>query len=141
MRTKRDRNCVHPTLDGELQVLFVFGRQRRYPYRDAGQIDALMLSQHAAVDDFAFRILSVHRHHVELDEPVGEQDARPRFQIFRQRREGSRDQRRGPGNIAWGDRQPLAGLQLHRDTVFEPAGADLRSLQIAQDADRLAFFA
>ena len=47
----------------------------------------------------------------------------------------------GPGNIARGNGQPLARLELHRDAVLQPAGADLRSLQIAQDANRLAFFA
>ena len=35
----------------------------------------------------------------------------------------------------------LSCLELHRDAVLQPAGADLRSLQIAQNANRLAFFA
>ena len=52
----RRRHC----LMRELQVLFVLLRQRRHAHRDAGQIDALVLAQHAAVDDFAFHIVAVH---------------------------------------------------------------------------------
>ena len=47
----------------------------------------------------------------------------------------------GAGDIARSNGQPLSGLELHRDAVFQPAGADLGPLQIAQDTDRFPFFA
>ncbi len=59
-----DGDGVHSVADGELQILFVLGGQGRYPHRDARQVDALVLAQHAAVDHLALRVLPVHGHHV-----------------------------------------------------------------------------
>ena len=135
-----DGDGVHAIVDCELQVLFVLGGQRRHAHRDAGQIDALVLAQHAAVDDLALRVLPVNGQHVQLNQSVGEQNARPRLQIFRQRGKGGGDESIGAGDIAGSNGEPLSRLKLHRDAVLQPAGADLGSLQIAQDTDRLAFF-
>ena len=128
-------------MDGELQILFVLAGERRHPHRDAGQIDALVFAQHAAVDHLALRVLSVDGQYVEFNQAVGEQDACAWLQIFRECWKGGGDQGRGPGDIAGRNGQSLASLELHRDTVLEPPGAYLRSLQIAQDTNRFRFFA
>ena len=60
------------------------------------------------------------------------------LQVLRQRLEGGAHQRGRALHIARRDRQPLAGHQLHRLVVLQPAGADLRPLQVGQNADRLA---
>ena len=44
---------VDAVLEGELEVLGIFFGQRGNAHRNAGQIDALVFAQHAAVDDFA----------------------------------------------------------------------------------------
>ena len=62
----------------------------------------------------------------------------PRLKVLGQRLEGGADQRRGAGDLARGDREALARDQLHRLVVLQLAGADLRPLQIGENADRLA---
>ncbi len=62
----------------------------------------------------------------------------PDFEIFGQRRKCRRNHAGGAGDIARRDSEALPRLQLNRFAVVQPAGADLRSLQIAQDTDVLA---
>jgi hypothetical protein len=83
----------------------------------------------------------IHFVDAQLDEAVGEQNARALLDVFRQGLEGGADQGCGAGNIARRDGEPLAGLEQHRLVIFQLGGADLGSLQVAQDAQRLALFA
>ena len=50
---KGDGDGVHAVFEGEFKVLGVFFRERRNAHRNAGQVDALVLAQQAAVDDVA----------------------------------------------------------------------------------------
>ena len=77
----------------------------------------------------------------QLDQAVGEQNARALLHVFRQSLEGGAHQRCGARHIARRNGQPLAGLEQHRLVIFQLGGADLGPLQIAQDAQRLALLA
>jgi len=136
-----DGDRVHAVLHAELEVRLVLLGQRRHAHRDARQVDALVLAQHAAIDDLALHIFTGNFDHAQLNQAVGKQNPRPRLQVFRKRGKGGRDHRGSAQDIPRGDGQALPGLQLYRDPVLEPAGANLGSLQIAQDADALVLFA
>ena len=77
----------------------------------------------------------------QLDEAVGEQDAGAGLEVFGERLEGGADERGGAFDLARGDGEALAGDQQHGLVVLQLAGADLRALQVGEDADGLAFFA
>jgi hypothetical protein len=80
------------------------------------------------------------RDDVQLDETVRKQNARAGLEILSQRREGGGDQGRGAGDIPWGNGELLSCFELNGDAVLQPASTNLGSLQITQDAQRLAFF-
>ena len=79
--------------------------------------------------------------HAQLDQTVGEQDARSLLHVLGQGLEGGADQRCGAGNVARRNGQPLPGLQQHRLMILQLGCADLWPLQIAQNAQRLALLA
>jgi hypothetical protein len=138
---KRDGNGVHAVLEREFQVIGVLFRQRGNAYRNAGQVDALVLAQQAAVDDLADHVSLVHFGNAQLDQAVGEQNARALLDVLRQRLEGGAHQRGRARNLARRNGQPPPGLQQHRLVVLQQGGADFGPLQVAQDAQRLAFLA
>ena len=76
----------------------------------------------------------------QLDQSVGEQDARALFDVFSQGLEGGAHQRRRARHLARRDGEPVAGLEQHGLMILEQAGANLGPLQVAQDAQRLALF-
>ena len=138
---KRNGDRVHAILERKLEILRILFGQRRNAHRNAGQIDALVFAQHAAVDDLADHVGADHFVHAQLDQSVGKQNARALLNVFRQRLESGAHQRCRSGNIARSDGQPLTGLQQHRLVILQLRGADLGALQIAEDAERLALFA
>jgi hypothetical protein len=77
----------------------------------------------------------------QLDQAVGEQNARALLDVFSQRLEGGAHQRCRARNVARRDGEPLAGLEQHGLVIFQLRGADLGALQVAQNAQRLALFA
>ncbi len=104
---KGDGDGVHAVLEREFQVLGVLFGQRGNAHRDAGQVDALVFAQHAAVDDLADHIVAEHFVNAQLDQAVGEQNARALLDVFRQGLEGGADQGSGSRNFARGDGEPL----------------------------------
>ncbi len=88
---KGDGDGVDAVIERELEVFGVFLRERGRAHRDAGKIDAFVLAQHAAVDDLADHVVADHFVDAQLDEPVGEQNARALLDIFREGLEGGAD--------------------------------------------------
>jgi len=100
-----------------------------------------VLTEHAAVDDVADHVLVNDLTDAQLDQTIGEQNARALLDVLCQSLEGGADQLGGARNLTRGDRQPFAFLQQNRLAILQIARADLRALQIAQDADLLVLFA
>ena len=94
----------------ELEILLVLFGERGHPDRDAGEVDALVFAEHAAVDDLAYDVVAVDRRDAQFDEAVGEQDAGARLEIFGQGREGGADQVGGAGDLARRDGERLPGV-------------------------------
>ena len=88
-----DGDGVHAVLQRELKILGVLFRQRGHAHRNAGQVDALVFAQHAAVDDLADHVVALHLVDAQLDQAVGEQNARALLDVFRQGLEGGAHQR------------------------------------------------
>ncbi len=86
-----DGDGVDAVIERELEVFGVFLRQRRRAHQHSGKIDAFVLAQHAAVDDIAGHVFAVDFVDAQLDEPVGEQNARALFHIFGEGLEGGAD--------------------------------------------------
>ena len=103
---KRNRDRIHAVLQRELEVLRILFGQRRHAHRNARQVDALVFAQHAAVDDLANHVGADHFVHAQLDQSVGEQNARALLNVFRQRLESRAHQRCRSRNIARSDGQP-----------------------------------
>jgi len=97
-----------------------------------------VFAQKAAVDDFADHVAAFYLVDAQLDEPVGEQNARALLNVFRQGLEGGAHQRRRARNLARRNDELFAGLQQHGLMILQPGGANLGPLQVAQDAHRLA---
>src|SRR6185437_13982249 len=125
--------------DGELKILLVFFRQGWHFHGNAGQVDAFVLAQQAAVDNAADGVGPLHALYAQLDQAVGEQNARTGFEVFRKRGERRSDDLRRPLLHGRGDRELFAGDQLHGLVVLQLAGTDLWPLQVGEDADGLAF--
>ncbi len=86
-----DGDCVNAGAQGEFEVDIVFFGERRDADGDAGEVDALVFAEFAAVDDFADDVSAVDFVDAKLDEAVGEQDARALLHIFREGLEGGAD--------------------------------------------------
>ena len=97
-----------------------------------------MFPQQAAVHDIANHIVVVQLVHAQLDQAIGEQNVRTLFDILRQRLEGGAHHRSRALDLPRRDGKPVTRHQLHGQAALESAGANLWSLQIAQDAQRLA---
>jgi hypothetical protein len=135
---KGDGDGVHPVLKRKFQVFGVFFGQRGNAHRNPRQVDPLVFAQQAAVDDLADHVVALHRMNAQLDQPIGEQNARALFDVFRQGFEGGSYQRGRTRNLARRNRQLPAGLQQHGMMILQLRGANLWPLQVAQDAQRLA---
>jgi hypothetical protein len=61
----------------------------------------------------------------QLDEAVGEQNARALLDVFSEGLEGGAHQDAVPGHFARRDGEPLAGLEQHGLVIFQQPGADL----------------
>ena len=115
-------------------------------YRDAGEIDALVFAEHAAVDDLADDIAATlfdisNLLDAEFDKPVGEENLRAGLQIFSEGGEGGPHHLLGTFDLARGDGEAFSRNEQDGLVVDELAGADLRSLEVGKNADRLALFA
>ena len=79
---ERDGDGVDAVIQRELEVVGVLLSERGRAHQNAGKIDALAFAQHAAVDDVADHVIAVDLVHAELDEAVGEQNARALLDDF-----------------------------------------------------------
>ena len=125
---------------GEDEVFFVFFGERGDVDGDAGEVDALVFAEHAAVDDLADDVFAVDAVDDQLDEAVGEEDAGAVFEIFGEGGEGGADHGGGAFDLVRGDGEAVAGDEEDGLVVLELAGADLGALQVGEDADGLALF-
>ena len=110
VRTKETAIASTPLFQRKFEICGVLFRQRRNAYRNAGQIDALVLAKHAAVDDFADYIAADHLVNAKLDEAIRKQDARALFDILRQGLERGANQGCGAWDIARRDGKRLPVL-------------------------------
>ena len=133
-----DGDGVDAVLHAELEVLLIFFGERGDADRDAGKVDALVLAEHAAVDDLALDVFAGNLEDAQLDEAVGEENARAGLEVFGEGGKGGGDDGGGAEDIARGDGEALAGFELNGDTVLEAAGANLGTLEVAEDADAAA---
>ena len=116
---KGDGDGVDAVIERELEVFCVFLRQRGRAHQDAGKIDALVFAQQAAVDNIAGHVLAVHFVDAQLDESVGEQNARALLHVFGEGLEGGAHQRCRARHVARCDDEPVAGLEQHGQMIFE----------------------
>src|SRR6185437_16416944 len=125
-----DGDGVNVVVDTELEVELVLLGERGRLDVNAGEVDALVLAKHAAVDHRTFDIIAANGGDAQLDEPVGEQDAGAGGKVFGECGKCGADQHGGAGDVARRDGERLAGGELHRLLIHQLAGADLRSLQV-----------
>ena len=123
---------------GKDQVFLVLRGERRDLDRNSREIDALVLPQNPSIHDLADDVAAVDALYQEFDQTIRKKNARAGFKVFRQRLERGANQRRGAMHVLRRDGQVLPSHQLHRLVVLEFAGTDLRTLQIGQNAHRLA---
>ena len=133
-----DGDGVDALADGEDEVFLVLLGERWDVDGDAGEVDAFVFAEHAAVDDLAVDVAALDGLDAKLDEAVGEEDAGAAFEVFGEGLEGGADESGGAFDLAWGDGEALAGDELDGLVVLELAGADLGALQVGEDADGLA---
>ena len=133
-----DGNGVDAILQCEFKIALVFFREGWDADRNAGEVDALVFAEHAAVNDFANDIVVVNFADAEFDEAIGEQQAGALFQVLGEGLESGADHIGGAENVARRDGEHLAGPQQHRSFVLEAAGTNLGTLKVAHDADALA---
>src|SRR5262249_34894714 len=132
---------VDTVLKTEFQVFAIFVGQGRNAESDTWQINALMLGEQSAVDDFAFDVFACYADDSEFNTPVRKQNARAGLDFLGQALKGRSDEFGCTWNIAWGDRDPGSALQFNWRLPFEASSADFGALQVLQDADAAAFLA
>ena len=130
---KRQGNHVDPQAQGPAQVLLILVGHRRHAHRGSGDVDALVVGEHAALDDHARHISVGHVGDLEADLAVVDEDPQAGSNVTGQagiRRADLLDVAR---NLTVGDGEGRALLQEH-GTISESSGADLGALQVHEDA-------
>ena len=80
---KRQRHRIDSVLQAKFEVLAVFFRQRRNRKRRSRQIDSLIFSKRAAVNNLTFDVFAVHCLDAQLNAPIRKQDTRPGPDLLR----------------------------------------------------------
>src|SRR3954454_19035076 len=106
-------------LKAELQVLFIFLRQRWHTYDSSGQVDSFMLAQQTAVHDLAINVVATNGRYSQFDQAIRKQDARTRLHFLGQGLESSREQSCGAGNVARRNGQLRSALDRDRCPVLQ----------------------
>ena len=136
-----DGDGVDAVLEGEFEILGIFFSQRGNEHRNAGQIDAFVFAEQAAVDDLADHVAAHHFLDAQLDEAVRKQNAGALLDVFRQSFEGGAYQGCRARNFARSNGEHLAGDEHHRFVILKLGGAYFGSLKIGQDAEGFHFLA
>jgi len=74
---KTHRNEIRSLFQSENQIFVIFGRDGGDAQSHSGQIDALMLAEEPAVDDFAIHLCRGSRDHMQFDQAVAQQNTVP----------------------------------------------------------------
>src|SRR5918995_463732 len=130
---QRDHVDAHPQRPA--QVVLVLLRHRRHRHRDAGEVDALVVRQGAALEHLADDIGLGDLRRDEGELAVVDEDAVTGGHVARQARIRRADLLLVAGDVPSRDREAGAGDELDR-ALLEAGGADLRTLQVDEDADR-----
>src|SRR5579863_1440752 len=117
------------------QILAVLRSERGNAEFDTGQIDAFVLAERSAIDDFANHFLAANLLDAQFNQTVGEQDAVSAVDFARERAEDGADTRGIAQNPGSGDDEALSRAQHYGPASRERSGANLRALQIGQDGD------
>ncbi len=114
----------HSPLPGPIpkgQVVLVFGSHRLQVQPRSRQVDSLVLTQDAAVDNFRFDSTLRTSQHAQLDQPVGEQDPVSLAHFLRQGRICHRNQP-GPSQNLFGSQPQLLPGRATEWAVCRAAG-------------------
>ena len=125
--------------DAEAQVGDILLGERGQADGDTGEVDAFVIANVAAADDFGTHLRSAETDHAQLDEAIGEEDAVAGLDVG------------GEVGVSGGGAPAIAGDRLGGDdkggarferaaAAGESAEADFGSLQIEEDAGGAAEF-
>ena len=143
---ERQGDEVDAVLEHAGEVVEVLLRQASGADLAAGQVDALELVQHATVDDARVDLGAVDAQHLDLEVAVVEEDALADLHVLGQAAVAGADAHRAVGlqfaDNAGGDVDADVGaaFQVDRLGVAQAADADLRPLQVGEDADGTVLF-
>ena len=133
------RDEVHAHLQGEAEVLAVLLAERRHRDVHPWQGHALVIGDRAALDDLADHVVILDSLADQRDLAVVDKQAVARLRVPGQALVGGGDAVVGALDVLHGDANGLAGRPVGL-VLGEAAEADLRALQVGQDADRLPGF-
>ena len=136
---KRKRDHIDAVVESEFQIFAVFFCQGRDRERGAGKVDAFVLAQHAAIDDVAQDVFAA--------DSATRSSIRPSLSRMRAPGDSSRARSGNVVEIRVAVPATFCGVMVTTVPVFrrtgswplQRSGADLRALQILQDADGAGF--
>ena len=133
---ERERHEIHAQRQREAQVVDILRRERRRAHGDARKIDALVIAHHTALEHAAAHGDTVARERFEPHVAVVDQDRVAGAHVLRQLRV------RGARALGIADARPRRDRELgarfeRRGAAGEFAEADLRPLQVDENADRV----
>src|SRR5207237_4160304 len=123
----------------EFEIFLIFVGKRGNADDSSRKVDPLVFPQNAAVNDLAFHVFALDGANAQLNEAIGEQDARARLNLPGERFKGRGNQRACAGNLARSNRDPGARLESDRSAVFQTSSADFGALKVLENADRFIF--
>ena len=109
-----DRDHVDAERQPEPQIVGVLRRDRRRGQLDSRRIDPLVLADLASFNHSRLNLPAVGGVDAQLDEPIGQQQAIAGLYALSEPRERRRDTAGAAGEVAGGDRQPVAGFDGER---------------------------
>lgn len=129
---QRDQVGAHP--QREPQVVDVLLAQRGHVDGRAGQVDALVVGDDAALDDDRLHPRALDVQDLQLDVAVVDEDLVAARDVARQTLVRRAADRLVAGDVLGGDGELVTAHQLDR-TLGEGLKADLRALEVGEDTD------
>ena len=136
---ERKSDRVHAVVEAELEILTIFFGHGGNRQRCAGQIDALVFAQSSAVQDVADNVFAAHGAHAQFDQAVAQQNARAGGNFAGEIGKGGGNAGRSAGDVARGDDHGRTAFELDGFVALQASSADLRALQILENADGAIF--